>query len=417
MDNPILLTKAESLIRLKELLRKSYVEDMVCVNVSEVLVNFENVYEQIKERFAGDNIIIRSSLRHNGNFHNVKSLHLDATDAIDSDDKKKVHEALNRMAYMYAGNDESKLPDYFDEQILIQRYSDNIIISGVAFTRDFIYKRPYYMINYEIIGDSKEDIEDERTKWIAKNTSREFLDYEFLSLVNAIKEIEEIYGDIEALEIKFGIDSIDNVVIYQVRPLVELFDKPMALTDKEFFDAKSFAKCDYLDTNHVLSDMASWRPAEILGLNPRPLDCSLYKEFITSGIWNESISHFGYANEINDIMQKIGNKPYISVDYSIAGLTPKSLSDNVKFKLKEYYIEKLKKKPQMHERLERDLIFNCYDFATEDKLKELLQYDFTENEINNLSHALYEVTTNIINIYDDVFKRDFDDLNKLTELR
>ncbi len=417
MDNPILLTKADSLIRLKELLKKSYIEDIVCVNVSEVLVNFENVYEQIKDKFGNDNIIIRSSLKHNGNFHNVKSLHIDATDAIAANDKNAVCDALNKMAYMYAENDEKKLPDYFDEQILIQRFSDNIIISGVAFTRDFIYKRPYYMINYEVIDDSKESIEDERTKWIAKNTSQEFLDYEFLSLVNAIKEIEELYGDIEALEIKFGIDSIDNVVIYQVRPLVELFDKPMALKDKEFFDAKSFAKCDYLDTNHVLSDMASWRPAEILGLNPRPLDCSLYKEFITSGKWNESISHFGYANEVNDIMQKIGNKPYISVDYSIAGLTPKSLSPNIKFKLKEYYIDKLKKRPQMHERLERDLIFNCYDFATKDKLIELMDYGFSDSEIKELSEALYEVTTNIINIYEDVFKRDFDDLSRLTDLR
>ena len=203
-------------------------------------------------------------------------------------------------------------------------------------------------------------------------------------VINAIKEIEELYGDIEALEIKFGIDSIDNVVIYQVRPFVELFDKPMALTDKEFFDAKSFAKCDYLDTNHVLSDMASWRPAEILGLNPRPLDCSLYKEFITSGKWNESISHFGYATEINDIMQKIGNKPYISVEYSIAGLTPKSLSSNIKFKLKEYYIDKLKKKPQLHERLERDLIFNCYDFASKDKLMELSDYGFSDEVTDTL---------------------------------
>lgn len=417
MDNPLLLTKAESLQRLKELVKKSYIEDIVCVNVSEVFVNYDNVYEQIKECFSGDDIIIRSSLRHNGNFHNAKMLHLDATEAIDSRSKKVVEKALKNMAFMYAGNDESKLPDYFDEQILIQRYANDIVISGVAFTRDFIYKRPYYMINYETIGDSAGDLEDGKTKWIAHNTSQEFLDYEFLSLINAIKEIEEIYGDMDALEIKFGIDAIDNVVIFQVRPLVELFDKPMALTDKEFFDAKSFAKCDYLDTNHVLSDMASWRPAEILGLNPRPLDCSLYKELITSGKWNESISHFGYGNVINDVMQKVGNKPYISVNYSIEGLTPKKLGDNIKFKLKEYYIDKLKKKPQLHERLERDLIFNCYNFATEDKLKELLENGFSQNEIDEISDSLYEVTSNIINIYEDVFKRDFDDLAKLTALR
>ncbi len=417
MDNPMLLTKAECLIKLKDLVRKSYIEDIVCVNVSEVFVNFGNVYEQIKEKYSGDRIIVRSSLKHNGNFHNVKRIHLDSSDAINSGNKTEVERTLKEMAYRYADNDESKLADYFDEQILIQRYSENIVISGVAFTRDFIYKRPYYMINYEVMESLADETEDERTKWIAKNTSQEFLDYEFLSLINAIREIEEIYGDIEALEIKFGIDSLDNVVIYQVRPLVELFDKPMALTDKEFYDAKSFAKCDYLDTNHVLSDMAGWRPAEILGLNPRPLDCSLYKELITSGKWNESIRHLGYAAEAKEIMQKVGNKPYISVNYSIEGLTPNKLSENIRFKLKEYYISKLKSKPQLHERLERDLIFNCYDFATKDKLKDLLDNGFTEDEVSEISDALYEVTINIFNIYEDVYKRDFDDLNKLTELR
>ena len=416
MDAPLLLTKAESLLKLKELLKKSFIEDIVVVNVSEIFVNFNNVYEQIKEKFLGDNIIIRSSLRHYGNIHNAKMIHLNASDAVDSKDKKSVEKALKKMAYMYADNDEKRLPDFFDEQVLIQRYSENIAISGVAFTRDFIYKRPYYMINYEVSQDTDE-AHDGRTKWIAKNTSREFLDYDFLSLINSIKEIEEVYRDIEALEIKFGIDSIDNVIIFQVRPLVELFDKPMALTDKEFYDAKSFAKCDYLDTSHVLSDMASWRPAEILGLNPRPLDCSLYKELITSGKWNESISHFGYANEIYDLMQKIGNKPYISVDYTIAGLTPKNLKSSIRFKLKEFYIKKLKDKPFMHERLERDLICNCYDFATKDKLKELSENGFSEEEISELSKALYEVTSNIIDIYDDVYKKDKEDLDKLTELR
>ena len=116
-------------------------------------------------------------------------------------------------------------------------------------------------------------------------------------------------------------------------------------------------------------------------------------------------------------MQKVGNKPYISVNYSIEGLTPNNLNENIKFKLKEYYIEKLKKKPQLHERLERDLIFNCYNFATNDRLKELLNNGFSQKEIDEISASLYEVTSNIINIYEDVFKRDFDDLSKLTALR
>ncbi|MBQ8923935.1 MAG: hypothetical protein IJ053_03980 [Lachnospiraceae bacterium] len=413
MQNSFFPTKAETLIKLKDSVRKSYIEDMIVVHVSEIMVNYDNVYEQIKERFAGDKIIIRSSIRYDEDSGYSKMLHYNSINAIDSEDRLKVEDALKKMALMYADGDKENLVDFFDEQILIQRYSENIVISGVAFTRDFIYKRPYYMINYS----DNDNVQETKTKWIAKNVSWEFLDYDFLSLVKAVKEIEDIYSDIEALEIKFGIDSIDNVIIYQVRPLVELFDKPMALTDKEFFDAKSFAKCDYLDTSHVLSDMANWKPAEILGMNPRPLDCSLYNELITSGVWNESISNMGYDTVINEIMQKVGNKPYISVDYSIDGLTPQSLDGNVKFKLKEYYIKKLKEKPSLHERLEVDLIFNCYDFSTVKRLAELEDEGFSREEISDISASLKEVTTNIINHYEEWLNKDLTELVKLTDLR
>ena len=414
MKNSLFPTKAETLIKLKDLVKESYIEDMIVVHVSEIMVNFDNVFEQIKERFAGDKVIVRSSIRYDEDSGYSKMLHYNSIKAISSDNRIELEQALKKMALMYADGDKDNLVNFFDEQILIQRYSENILISGVAFTRDFIYKRPYYMINY---SDNNDNTEETKTKWIAHNVSWEFLDYDFLGLVKAVKEIETIYSDIEALEIKFGIDSIDNIIIYQVRPLVELFDKPMALTDKEFFDAKSFAKCDYLDTSHVLSDMANWRPAEILGMNPRPLDCSLYNELKTSGVWNESISNMGYNSVINEIMQKVGNKPYISVDYSIDGLTPQNLDDNVKFKLKEYYIKKLKEKPNLHERLEVDLIFNCYDFSTDEKLSKLENEDFSKKEISDISNSLKEVTTNIIRHYDEWLKKDLEELDNLTQLR
>ena len=418
MESPLILTKAETLLKLKEVLRKSYIEDMVIVHVSEVMVNFDNVYEQIVERFPQDKIIVRSSIRYDDDYGYSKMIHYNSIDAIPSSDRSAVEEALRKMALNYADGSMENLAGFFDEQLLVQRYSENIVIFGVAFTRDFIYKRPYYMINY---NDNKEDYinENTKTKWIAKNVSWEFLDYNFLSLVKAVKEIEEVYSDTEALEIKFGIDSLDNVIIYQVRPLVELFDKPMAITDKEFFDAKAFAKCDYLDTSHVLSDMANWKPAELLGMNPRPLDCSLYNSFITKEKWNEGISMLGYGGSINGIMQKVGNKPYISVDYSIDGLTPKGIEENVKFKLKEYYIRKLREKPSLHERLEIDLIFNCYDFSTADRLRELQKEDahFTDGEIAGISAALKTVTEDMIKSYDSWVVKDKEELDKLTALR
>ena len=58
-----------------------------------------------------------------------------------------------------------------------------------------------------------------KTKWIAKNASREFLEYEFVDLITAVKEIEQIYEYVSALDIEFAILNDGTVVIFQVRPL------------------------------------------------------------------------------------------------------------------------------------------------------------------------------------------------------
>ena len=125
-----------------------------------------------------------------------------------------------------------------------------------------------------------------KTKWIAKNASREFLEYEFVDLLTAVKEIEQIYEYVSALDIEFAILEDGTVVIFQVRPLAAALKIIAPMTDREFKDTKALAKCKYLDTFHILSDMAFWNPAEIIGSNPRPLDYSLYRELITAHIWS-----------------------------------------------------------------------------------------------------------------------------------
>ena len=46
----------------------------------------------------------------------------------------------------------------------------------------------------------------------------------------------------------------------------------------------------------ILGVMPDWNPAEIIGIRPRPLALSLYKEFITDSVWAESRSRYGYRN-------------------------------------------------------------------------------------------------------------------------
>jgi len=307
----------------------------------------------------------------------------------------------------------------YDQKSSKKHLSEDIRISGTIYTRDILYNRPYYMVMYcnnesEIISKDKDDY---KIKWIAKNVSREFLDDDFLSLIITVRKIENTFKDIDALDIEFGIDSNHEVIIYQVKALDIISEKSKPMTDREFIDTKAFAKCNYLDTFQVLSDMAYCNPIEVMGDNPRPLDYSLYRELITKKIWSDGISTLGYEYVEDELMQKVGNKPYISVNYMFEGLTPKGLSSKFKYKLHSYYHEKLRNNREIHNNIEDKIVFSLYDFSTSDKLKELRDNGFTDEEIKTLNDALYNLTNKALEEFKTISVTDLEAINKLTNLR
>lgn len=421
MGKPEISTKSDTLMSIRDLVKKSYVEDIEVVYVREFLGGSSDVYSRIAKTFAGDTIVVRSSSKNEDSMVSSNAGHFESVLGVDSSSEKEVCDAITAVMHSYIEGEvtDSALEQIMDEQILVQRQTKDIKLSGVVFTRDIIYNRPYYMITYDDNGstDSVTSGQGGKTKWIAKNVSREFVDDDFLALIFAVREIEEIFGDVEALDIEFGIDSNRRVVIFQVRPLAAIIGKPTPMTDHEFIDTKAFAKCNYLDTNHILSDMAYWNPAEIIGTNPRPLDYSLYRELITARIWSKGLEELGYTQVDDELMQKVGNKPYISVNYTFDGLTPACIDGQLRYKLNRYYESKLKKDKTAHDKIEFEIVFNSYDFMTDERLKELAENGFTDSEINQIRNALFELTQNVVNSYDDICDRDNKALEMLTELR
>ena len=288
---------------------------------------------------------------------------------------------------------------------------NDIVRSGVLCTRDTVYNRPYYMVVY-----NEEDGKG-KTKWIAKNASREFLTERAYNLVKTAKEIEDAFPEIDAFKIDFTIDSSENVYVIRWEPLEKVINMPRPMTDKEFADTKSFAKCTYLDTNHILSDGAYWNTLDQLGTNPRPLDYSLFRDVITTDIWNKAILEMGYTEVNGELTQKVGNKPYVSIDYTFEGLTPSSIPAKVRYKLFDYYEEKLKEDKKIHNNLEKNLIFNIYDFSTEDRLLELLEYGFSDEEVKLIKDGVFGITNNIIKNYHQICDQDKQGLTNLGDVR
>ena len=410
MEKKIISTKADTLLAIKDLVKKSNIEDMLVVTAGEFMRKKMEIFHNVYEHFKGDKIVIRSSPSNEEDVVAVDELHLANVLGVDSGDSEQVCDAILSIFKTYIKGELTieSVETIKDEQVLIQRESKNIILSGVVFTRDIINNRPYYMVNYD--ANRKTDFistsRNERTLWIARNVSREFLDVKFLKLLMAIREIEEIFSEEEALDIGFGIDDKNNIIIFRVRQLAKLIGKSKTMTDREFADTKAFAKCSYLDTGHILSDMAYCKIAELIGHNPRPLDYSIVKEYIASKSWNRGLCDLGYSYVPESLIQKVGNKPYLSVSYAFEGLTPEDLNSQLKFKLYGYYESKLKNDKTIHDKFETEVVYSSFDFSTDKRLVSLQEADFSEMEIQQIRSSLYKLTKDAIFSYDEITNTD-----------
>lgn len=279
-------------------------------------------------------------------------------------------------------------------------------IRGTIYTREIKNNLPYYVIENE----------DGEITYIARNTSREFIEEEIFELLKYVKLEEAKKKDGFCLKMNFSVDENLDVMISHVEQLERHEETKIGITDKEFFNAKSFAKCNYLDFNHVLSDKAYCKPVAIIGENPRPLEYSLFREFITNEIWSKGISTFGYRYVQEDLMLKIGNRPYLSVDFIMEGLTPGNLPEQLRYRLLKYYEDELRSKKHPHDRVEYDIIFNSFDFETDEKLDRLPKDEFGDYEIAMLRKTLFNMTLNAIKNYAEISKKDKAMLSELNAL-
>lgn len=292
-----------------------------------------------------------------------------------------------------------------------QQINDGTVVSGVLYTRDLMYNRPYYMINYQ------DNQGTTLSKMIAKNVTREFMSPRCFNLVSVAKEVEDAFPETDAFSIEFKIDAKENVTVTRTSPLEQIIDMPRPMTDKEFYDTKSLAKCVYLDTNHILSDKAFWNPLEKIGTNPRPLDYSLFREVITENIWNSAIARLGYTEINGELMQKVGNKPYISMNNTYEALTPAGLPSKLRFKLQQYYEAKLRNDRASYEKIHTEDILSVYDFVTDSKLDSLFKTGFPQEEVEQIRKGLYDITHNILSSYDRIYEGDYRELQQMIETR
>lgn len=424
----IMGTKADTLKYLSERVTCSHIEKMYIVDVAEYMRDKSGVADEICAVFEKRQVVVRSSSSNEDGSFNSNAGHYDSILNVDSGVRDEVISAIEMVIASYKND----IEDIEKEQVLVQNQTTDISYSGVIFSRELRYNRPYYTVTYDCSStDAVTAGRGGRTIYISRNVDIEHLPVCWGNLLKSVKEIEQIYDGIP-LDIEFAIDGKNNITVFQVRPLAacmgraknEIVDDNLSvnedISDEEIFSAVKNAEkaykslCGLLeDRNTILSDMAFWNPAEMIGENPHPLDYSLYRDIITKSAWNQGLNSIGYKAVDGDLMYKLGNKPYISLKKSFLCLMPEELDGRLSDKLLDYYNKKLLSDITAHDKIEFEIVFSNYDLLTKDRLDELADYGFTRTEIADIKGLLYDLTNRIVTHFKIIREKDIQALNGL----
>lgn len=410
-------TKAETLSFLSRSLVSAQILPLFYFTVDEWKNNQNEILSKLNTlAWSKKKLVVRSSATTEDS--NESSLAGCFNSVIDVQGKENIICAIETVIHSYQSDDHQ-------HQILIQPFLENVKISGVAFGRDPNTNGPYLVINYDDITGSTQSVTSgtaSSTKCFIWHKSATTSPDGFLTkLILLMNELEEIYQT-DLLDVEFAVTHTDELYLLQARPLV--IKKPTTLTKQAHRQIieRIANKIDLGNKAHpylygkrtVYGIMPDWNPAEIIGIRPRPLALSLYRDLVTNSVWAYQRDNYGYNNLRSfPLLLDFEGMPYIDVRVSFNSFLPKGLPDELADKLANCYIERLLHSPELHDKVEFEIIFSCYTLDLRDRMRILTKYGFTQENINTIATALTELTNRIINNRDGLWRKDLEKVNEL----
>lgn len=404
------LTKANTLQYLYEKLRYSEVLELLVFSVEDFLYSAFSIIKTIKTQFKGACIIVRSSAKEEDNPDGSLAGHFKSVLNINSSDDEQIYNGIKIVISSYK-KEALRNSDYLKQQIFIQKQilPYEIDLSGVAFSYDPHSQAPYYFVSYDNHGSTSAVTSGEYSRAIYLHRDYNNHSTPWNELVKALHEIEELLNS-KQLDIEFAILKNGKIIIFQVRRLV-IKSQCIPIIEYDSLIQNAFRSIE--DNTDIYSDMSFWNPAEMIGCSPHPLDYSIYNCLLLSKAWNQGLVRMGYTQCENGLMIRVGNHPYISLRRTIRSLLPANTPKHVCDILEKFYFSKIKSCPEIHDKVEFELIYNCYYAGVEEEILTDLGRLLSVDEINNLNDALFNITKDAIIRYENNCNIDIVELEKL----
>ncbi len=416
-------TKAETLNILKKQITLSNILEQYTFTVDEYKKNIKHIINDIQIKLDSERLIVRSSALNEDTHYSSMAGNYETILKVQKSKYKSLQSAIELVIESYTKNGQLQ---NIKNQILIQPYLENVTMSGVAFSKDLQTASPYYIVNYDESSDTESVTSgngDNLNTFICYNDFDIKIEKKELQLlIDAVKEIESI-TKFDAIDVEFAFVN-ENLYILQVRPIaankntikVSSYDISNEIENIKLFIKKS--TINLLGTKKAYGVMPDWNPAEIIGINPKPLSFDLYRYLITDTVWAKSRKELGYRDVKNNMgLVSFAGKPYVDIKMSFNSFIPNYLDKNITTKLVDYFIEKLKKNPHNHDKIEFNIAITSFDFNFNDKLKKLSLYSFSNNELKKIEKSYKELTESIILEENISIKNEIDKTLSLTQKR
>ena len=397
-DKLLFTSKANTLDFFHERIKKSKIEKFYVFTIKEWNDDRQNILNKIKKEFQSK-IVIRSSAKGEDSVNQSQAGKFKSVLNIEPTKKNVVGKAIREVIGSY----DTKQNNNLFNQVLIQRQTLNSLTSGVIFTKTLRNGAPYYVINYED-GNATDSV----TKGMISNvieihnhTENKNIPKKWKKLISAIKEIESI-SENQQLDIEFAITK-KEIIIFQIRPLTSLnqINNNQISRYVKAEIKKNRKKFDRILNNKkskmmIFSNMTDWNPAEIIGERPKNLDYSLYDYLIMKKSWKEGRKILGYNDVKESLMENFSGRPYVNVHASFQSLIPKKINERYQKKILKYYFKKLRDNPELHDKVEFEILFTCYDFTIKERLLELIEHGLSKKDIRIIREQLLEFTNDLI---------------------
>lgn len=391
-------TKAGTLEALRGRLKSASILPQVHFAVSEWEADRSSVLSRIQGELGDVALIVRSSCsREDSAQASFAGAFLSLLDVRAAEATPAIEQVIEAYGKAESG-----------DQVLVQPMLQQVVRAGVAFSHEPGTGAPYRVVNWTEDGDTTAATsgKDVRT-WQQAARSRRAPPEGLAAVLSLVDELVSITGD-RPIDLEFAVtrDSSGQETLWllQVRPLLLQAEvqtearQEQLLQDVERFVERSMRPHPFVKgAQTVFGVMPDWNPAEIIGLRPRPLALSLYRNLITDSIWAYQRHNYGYRNLRScPLMLHFHGLPYIDVRLSFNSFVPAELDDSLADRLVDYYVRRLLEEPALHDKIEFEIVLSCYSLDIEDRRKVLRGAGFSDREVEEITEKLRRLTNNII---------------------